>query len=117
MFTGRNTLLREVLDFFIDYEIKNASGKDNSEKRSEIKLKKEAFAIKAKDILEHLQGRMKAGQDHILEYAQETGASFQNATLTNPNFSQAKIQNADFSNADLTSVNWTDSKKENCTPI
>jgi putative ATP-dependent endonuclease of the OLD family len=80
MFTGRNTLLKEVLDFFIDYEIKNASGKDNSEKLSEIKLKKEAFAIKAKDIIEHLQGRMKAGQDHILEYAQETGASFQNAT-------------------------------------
>lgn len=48
---------------------------------------------------------------------QKFGTSFQNANLTNANFSQAKIQNADFSNADLTSVNWTDSKKENCTPI
>ena len=48
---------------------------------------------------------------------QKFGTSFQNANLTNANFSQTIIQNADFTNADLTSVNWTDSKKENCTPI
>ena len=78
MFTGRNTLLREVVDFFIDYEIKN-NGKTPQEKIDEIKVQKEKFAKNASELLGLLQERMKEGQGHILKYAKDTGASFNEA--------------------------------------
>lgn len=45
------------------------------------------------------------------------GTSFQNAILTNANFSESVIHNADFTDADLSTVNWGDSKRKNCTPV
>lgn len=83
MFSGRNTLLRDVLDFFIDYEIKNDSNKGTYEKIAEIKALKEQFSVDADVLLSKLQDRMRSGKDQILEYAKETGASFNRA---NPNF-------------------------------
>lgn len=41
------------------------------------------------------------------------GTSFRNATLTNANFTGAKVHNSDFSNADLSGTNWEGSKKIN----
>lgn len=82
MFSGRNTLLREVLNFFMDYDIKKGSETD-AEKRVSIKCKSEEFSSAADDLLAKLQERMKSGKNHILAYANETGASFNNA---NPNF-------------------------------
>ena len=85
MISGRNTLLRDVLDFFMDYEIKELSEKDKSQetKTAEIKQKKRDFSDKADDLLSDLQKRMEEGKKQILSYAKETGASFDKAT---PNF-------------------------------
>lgn len=83
MFTGRNTLLREVLDFFIDYEIKNDDEKNDDEKREAIKEKRDTFSTETTKLLDSLQKRMENGKEHILSYADKTGASFNNAT---PNF-------------------------------
>lgn len=83
MFSGRNTLLRDVLDFFMDYDIKNDANKIPEEKILEIKLLKENFSIEADSLLSKLQGRMQSGKEQILDYAKETGASFNNAK---PNF-------------------------------
>lgn len=83
MFTGRNTILREVLDFFIDYEIKNDKKKSDDDKREEIKKKRGEFSEKASKLLDSFQKRMEKGKKHILSYADETGASFNKAT---PNF-------------------------------
>src|SRR5690606_1421483 len=47
MLTGRNTLLREVFDFFMDYEVKIDDGKTNEQKHQEIKGRKVLFAEKA----------------------------------------------------------------------
>ena len=82
MFTGRNTLLRDVLAFFMDYEIKN-NNKPDDERKAEIKQKKEEFSQKSDELLEQLQCRMDEGKKQILSYAKETGASFNKA---NPNF-------------------------------
>jgi len=81
MFTGRNTLLRDVLDFFMDYEIKSAdeSSITSTQKRQEIKALKAQFTTNAGVLIDELQKRMKAGKEHILEYATETGATFNNA--------------------------------------
>ncbi|WP_077920934.1 ATP-dependent endonuclease [Spirosoma sp. 209] len=83
MFTGRNTLLRDVLDFFMDYEIKSNKLKDDKEKKNEIKLKKKLFSDQANILLSNIKERMEHGNKEILSYANETGASFHNAT---PNF-------------------------------
>ena len=81
MFTGRNTMLRDVLDFFMDYEIKSAdeAAKPSAQKHQEIKELKTDFTAKAGVLIDELQKRMKAGKEHILEYAKTTGATFNNA--------------------------------------
>lgn len=85
MLTGRNTLLRDVFDFFMDYEIKNEpeATKSKTAKITEIKLRKLAFSDKAEELIGMLQTRMAQGKTQILAYAHETGASFNQAK---PNF-------------------------------
>ena len=83
MFTGKNTLLKEVLDFFMDYDIKTDNEKTKTEKTAAIKEKKKTFSGKAAELIKSLQDRMKAGKSQILKYAEKTGASFGNAI---PNF-------------------------------
>jgi predicted ATP-dependent endonuclease of OLD family len=79
LFTGKNTLLREVIDFFIDYEIKSDSGLDKRTQRQQISVKRKIFSKDAKNLIIQLQKRMELGKKEMLEYATETGASFQNA--------------------------------------
>ena len=83
MFTGKNTLLKEVLDFFMDYDIKTDTTKTKIEKTAAIKEKKKTFSGKAAELIKSLQDRMKVGKSQILKYAEKTGASFGNAI---PNF-------------------------------
>lgn len=75
MFTGRNTLLKNVLDFFMDYDIKS-NNKPEEEKMEEIKNRKYQFTKDANNLLDKLQIRMEKGQDEILEYANNIGALF-----------------------------------------
>lgn len=86
MLTGRNTLLRDVFNFFIDYEIKIDRAITTDEKAEIIKQRRVDFATKADVLIEELQKRMLEGKKQILSYAKETGASFNNA---NPNFEGA----------------------------
>lgn len=81
MFTGRNTLLRDVLDFFMDYEIKAADEalKSKEQKRQEIKDIRTQFTASAGTLITQLQERMEAGKSQILSYANQTGATFNNA--------------------------------------
>lgn len=85
MFTGKNTLLRDVLDFFMDYEIKSVpeTTKDKATKIAEIKVKKAAFLTQSNALMDELHRRMASGKAQILSYASDTGASFNNVT---PNF-------------------------------
>lgn len=83
MFSGRNTLLRDVLDFFMDYDIKNDTNKDADTKITEIRALKERFSTDADVLLQTLQDRMQSGKEKILDYAKQTGASFNKA---NPDF-------------------------------
>lgn len=83
MLTGKNTLLREVLDFFMDYEIKRDKEKSPEEKFRQIKEKKTQFSEKADSLIQELSNRIESGKKEILSYAENTGASFNKAT---PNF-------------------------------
>jgi putative ATP-dependent endonuclease of OLD family len=83
MLSGSNTLLRDVLDFFMDYEVKAFKGKSKEDKTAEIIKRKQDFSVKANDLILDLQSRMEEGKRHILSYAKDTGASFDRAS---PNF-------------------------------
>ncbi len=78
LFTGRNTLLREVIDFFIDYDIKNNKSIDKKEQQKQIAKKRKDFSKSATKLIEQLKERMKSGQIVMLSYASGTGASSEN---------------------------------------
>lgn len=83
MFTGKNTLLKNVLDFFMDYNIKSDDNVSKEEKLLAIKVKKQEFSNAADTLLSKLHGRMAEGKQQILSYAKEIGASFDKSI---PNF-------------------------------
>ena len=79
MFTGRNTLLHEVLDFFLDYDIKKDTSKPKEDKERDISTKSIDFENDSQSLISKLMSRMQAGEAEMLKYAIETGASFNNA--------------------------------------
>lgn len=94
MLTGRNTLLREVFDFFMDYEIKIDGTKTTEEKHQEIKDRKILFSKNADLLIDELGNRIAEGKKQILSYAESTGASFNKAT---PNFEGSISENEMYS--------------------
>lgn len=76
LYTGSNTLLKEIIDFFMDYDIKTNDKLSNKEKEEKIKKNKNKFSEGTKPLINQLHQRMKAGKKEILKYAERTGASF-----------------------------------------
>lgn len=83
MFSGKNTLLKNVLDFFMDYNIKSDESLAKEEKENAIKQKKKEFEGLAGNLIGLLNQRMTEGKKQILSYAYDIGASFDKST---PNF-------------------------------
>ncbi len=74
MFYGNNTLLRDVLNYFLDYNItegKDFEGLDN-EQKLQLKENEDIFKGKSRDLLSHLIKRI--SKDEILSYSNEIGA-------------------------------------------
>lgn len=83
MFTGKNTMLKSVLDFFMDYEVKSNTVLSEDQRKEEIKSRRHQFLKDSNSILQELQGRMSEGKKQILSYSNEIGASFDKS---HPNF-------------------------------
>ncbi|MCY7716964.1 ATP-dependent nuclease [Bacillus altitudinis] len=83
MFSGKNTLLKNVFDFFMDFDIKSNERLDDGDKERQIKDKKMEFENQAKTLMDSLNIRMLEGKKQILSYSKDIGASFDNAE---PNF-------------------------------
>lgn len=82
MFSGKNTLLKDILDFFLDYDIKTSN--DHTDvKKAKLKAERDKFAQYAKPLIENIDQRIQSGKSKILQYIQDTGASFKNLI---PNF-------------------------------
>ena len=79
MFYGRSTMLKDVLHFFIDYGVKINTEKTKEEKELQLKEIKRSFGEEASSLMTLLLERLEEGKDVMLDYAQETGASFNNA--------------------------------------
>ena len=74
MFFGNNTLLRDVLNYFLDYDLTKGQGFENlsEQQLGELKKREEEFKEKSKQILEILIERI--DRDEILQYSKDTGA-------------------------------------------
>lgn len=79
MFYGRSSMLKDVLNFFIDYGVKTKGERTEEEKESELKEVKKSFGNEATALMTSLLERLSEGKDVMLDYAHETGASFNNA--------------------------------------
>lgn len=79
LFYGRSTMLKDVLNFFVDYGIKKNEHKSTVEKEAALKEIKKTFGEESATLMTSLMDRLDKGKDVMLDYAQETGASFNNA--------------------------------------
>ena len=79
MFYGRSSMLKDVLNFFIDYGVKTKEGRTEEEKELELKEVRKIFGNEATALMTSLLERLSEGKDVMLDYAHETGASFNNA--------------------------------------
>lgn len=93
LFSGKSPLLKEVLNFFIDYEIKFDKTKSKNEQKTELKSKHAEFTESVEPSLNKIKERLIKGKEQILDYAKQTGASdFHGAvpdfsgTLSEPDF-------------------------------
>lgn len=84
MCMGYNPLLKEVLNFFIDYEIKRDESKDENQIKEELKSRQTEFREHTVPLMEILHNRLHHGKNILLNYANLIGASFNNV---NPDFS------------------------------
>lgn len=80
LFSGKNTLLRDIIDFYMDYDIKIDSELSKEEKQEQIAKNKKDFSRQADDLILNLHTRMGSGKKEMLKYAEETGASFDDLT-------------------------------------
>ncbi|MDD4714794.1 MAG: AAA family ATPase [Candidatus Absconditabacteria bacterium] len=76
MFSGKNTLLKNVIDFFIDYDIKSDKELTKEQQFEQITNRKKGFESSSQILIEKLQERLKSGNKEILSYADSIGASF-----------------------------------------
>lgn len=73
--TGKKTLLKEVLEFFTDFDIKNNPNWEKNKKTEKIREKSKEFIEQSDKLFKMLDDRLKSGKYEILRYIRETGAS------------------------------------------
>lgn len=73
--TGKKSLLKEVLEFFTDYDLKEDETLDEIEKTRKINERLDEFSKQSNSLLNLLEKRMETGKSKILDYVKYTGAS------------------------------------------
>ncbi len=79
LFSGRNTLLHEVLEFFIDFEVKKNKELTSEQRQEQLQILRNEFAENSDELLSKLMTRMESGKREMLDYATAIGASFNGA--------------------------------------
>lgn len=93
LYAGYNPLLRDVLNFFIDYSVKNDSTKTEDEIKDELKTLRGGFVQQSSPLMQTLQNRLQNGKSVFLKYALDTGATFNGAE---PDFDGTVTENEMF---------------------
>lgn len=76
MFSGKNTLLKNVIDFFMDYDIKSNKELTEEKQSKQIAERKKQFKIISEPLISNLHERLDKGKTEILSYASDVGALF-----------------------------------------
>ena len=79
LYAGYNPLLRDVLNFFIDYSVKNDTTKTEDEIKEQLKSLRDDFVRQSGPLMQTLQRRLQNGKNVFLKYALDTGATFNGA--------------------------------------
>lgn len=79
LYAGYNPLLRDVLNFFIDYSVKYVDNKTEDEIKEQLKNLKNTFVQQSSPLMQTLQDRLQDGKNVFLKYALDTGATFNGA--------------------------------------
>lgn len=80
LYSGRAELLHDVLDYFLDYNIKT-SGKTEEEINKELLVKRKEFHESTQKNIESLIKRIEDGKNTIIKYANDTGALYNESDL------------------------------------
>lgn len=93
LYAGYNPLLRDVLNFFIDYSVKNDAEKTEDEIKEQLKTLRDIFVRQSAPLMHTLQSRLQNGKNVFLKYAVDTGATFNGAV---PDFDGEVTENEMF---------------------
>ena len=93
LYAGYNPLLRDVLNFFIDYSVKNDAEKTEDEIKGQLKTLRDNFVRQSAPLMHTLQSRLQNGKNVFLKYAVDTGATFNGAV---PDFDGEVTENEMF---------------------
>lgn len=93
LYAGYNPLLRDVLNFFIDYSVKNDATKTEDEIKKQLKTLRNDFVLQSSPLMQTLQNRLQNGKNEFLKYALDTGATFNGAV---PDFDGTVTENEMF---------------------
>ena len=93
LYAGYNPLLRDVLNFFIYYSVKNDTTKTEDEIKEQLKALRDDFVQQSRPLMQTLQDRLQDGKNVFLKYALDTGATFNGAV---PNFDGEITENEMF---------------------
>ena len=94
LYAGYNPLLRDVLNFLIDYSVKNDVTKTEDEIKEQLKALRDDFVQQSRPLMQTLQNRLQDGKNVFLKYALDTGATFNGAE---PDFDGTVTENEMFS--------------------
>lgn len=79
LYAGYNPLLKDVLNFFIDYSVKNDDKKTKDEIKKQLNCIRDKFIKNSSPLMQMLQDRLQDGKNVFLKYAIDTGATFNGA--------------------------------------
>ena len=93
LYAGYNPLLKDVLNFFIDYSIKNDDTKSGDEIKEQLKTLRDDFVRQSSPLMQTLQDRLRDGKNVFLKYARDTGATFTTFNGAEPDFDGMVTEN------------------------
>src|SRR5699024_6030234 len=74
MFKGSSNLLKEVIHFFLDYDLKDESNREVEEVNEEVEKFQREFKEYSMKLIRNLKKRMENGQEEIFKYSTKMGA-------------------------------------------
>ena len=92
MFLGRNPMLKEILNYFLDDDVKTSTDLEDSERERIIDERENKFFKGSKKIIDSLKDRVNI--DAILEYSEYTGASAGGTPKFEGEISEAELLSA-----------------------